>query len=91
MSETLNYFTTMAFRFAGFVLTVFPHVDCNKLGTNGGGGGGGGVVGRCGVGRSLLIDATYSFDLVYMFAFIFRILKILSCSVFSAAMQNFFM
>ena len=40
----------MAFRFAGFVLTVFPHVDCNKLGTNGGGGGGGGVVGRCGVG-----------------------------------------
>ena len=42
MSETPNYFATMTFRFADFVLTVFPHVDCNRLGTNGGGGGGGG-------------------------------------------------
>ena len=27
----------MTFRFAGFVLTVFPHVECNRLVTNWGG------------------------------------------------------
>ena len=63
----------MAFRFSGFVLTVFLHVDCNRLSTSGSGGGGNG-------GRGL-IDATYSFDLVYMSTFIFKILKVLSCSV----------
>ena len=73
LSETLNYCITMAFRFSGFVLTVFLHVDCNRLGTSGSGGGGNG-------GRGL-IDATYSFDLVYMSTFTFKILKVLSCSV----------
>ena len=81
MSETLNDFTTMTFRFAGFVLTVFPHVDCNRLGTNWGSGCGGG-------GRGLLKDVTYSFHLVYMSTYIFRILKTLSCSVFIVVMQT---
>ena len=56
--------------FAGFVLTVFPHVGCSRLGTNGGGDGG-----------DLLVDITYSLDLVYMSTFISKILKICNCSV----------
>ena len=59
-------------RFAGFVLNVFPHVGCNKLGVNRSGGGS---------DRDLLIDANYSLDLNYLSTFTFQILKILSCSV----------